>query len=188
MQRNLIILAAVLACSATTQAGEHRQLGAHQHGHGTLNIAVDGQSVSLELDAPAADITGFEHEAQTADEKAAYEKALSALKQPLTLFKFADAATCSVKEANAGLEQDDAKEGPPAAGGNDEPHEAHHADFNAQYLLDCKTPDSLKSLTIGYFAAFRNAQSLTVSVVTPKGQSTFEATRDKPVIDLSGLM
>lgn len=188
MQRTPIILAVILALTAPSHAGEHRQLGAHQHGHGTLNIAVDGQNVSLELDAPAADVAGFEHEAKTADDKATLDKAISTLKQPMTLFKFSEAAACAVKEASAGLEQEGATGNEPAKGSKDDEHEAHHADVNARYLLDCKAPADLKSLTIGYFAAFKNAQSLTVNVATPKGQSTFEATRDKPVIDLSSLM
>lgn len=187
MQRTLVVVAAVLACSIASHADEHRQLGAHQHGHGKLDIAVDGQNVSLELDAPGADIAGFEHEAKTADDKAALEKAVGTLKQPLALFKFPEAAACAVKEASAGLEKEEAAPDEHAGAAKEE-HESHHADFNAKYLLDCKSPAALKSLTISYFAAFKNAQSLTVSVVTPKGQSTFEATREKPNIDLSSLM
>ena len=42
---------------------KHRQLGAHEHGHGNFNIAIEGKSVSMELEAPGADIVGFEHKA-----------------------------------------------------------------------------------------------------------------------------
>ena len=35
------------------------QMDAHVHGHGILNIAVEGQVVEMELEAPGADIVGF---------------------------------------------------------------------------------------------------------------------------------
>ncbi len=192
MPRSIILAAAALACANVAVAAERRELGAHQHGHGTLNIAVEGNSVSIEFEAPGDDIAGFEHEAKTAQDKATLEKAISTLKAPLALFKFPDAAGCTVKDAKAKLEEEDehehAGEAAKAESKDEHDHEAHHAAFHAEYLLDCKSPAGLQSLTLGYFAAFKNAQSLTVGVITPKGQSKFEATRDKPVIDLSSVM
>ena len=42
--------------------GSERSLGAHQHGHGRVNLVLDGQDLWLELEAPGADIVGFEHQ------------------------------------------------------------------------------------------------------------------------------
>src|SRR5262249_38687966 len=43
----------------------HRELGPHEHGRGTLNIAIEGNRVSMELEVPGMDIAGFEHAAKT---------------------------------------------------------------------------------------------------------------------------
>ena len=37
-----------------TAMQEHRELGSHEHGRGTLNIAVEGNKVTMELEVPGA--------------------------------------------------------------------------------------------------------------------------------------
>ncbi len=44
-----------IAVPAWTAQAQHRELGPHQHGHGTLNIAIEGGRVSMELDVPGAE-------------------------------------------------------------------------------------------------------------------------------------
>ena len=43
-------------------------------------------------------------------------------------------------------------------------------------------------MTFEYFNVFAGAQELDVSVISPKGQSSFEVKRDKPSLDLTGIM
>lgn len=81
-----VVLSLSLAAPALADDG-HRELGAHVHGHGTLNIAVETTRVELELEAPGMDIVGFEHEAKTAEHKAAIEAAKAKLKDPLSFFR-----------------------------------------------------------------------------------------------------
>ena len=66
LRQNAFVFAGIVTCIAFSAAGEeHRQLGAHVHGHGRLNIAIEDKTVSIELEARGADIVGFEHEAAT---------------------------------------------------------------------------------------------------------------------------
>lgn len=107
--KKLVLSAAVgtaLICAAPLHAEEeHRQLGAHIHGHGTLNIAIEGGKVAMELVAPGMDIVGFEHAANTDKQKALVKKAIDTLeKDALTLFAVSEAAKCSVVKAKAELE------------------------------------------------------------------------------------
>ncbi len=83
---------------------EHRELGPHVHGHGTLNIAIEDKRVSMELEVPGMDIVGFEHAASTADQKAAVDKAKAQLEKPLGVFKLPAAAGCTVAEAKVVVE------------------------------------------------------------------------------------
>lgn len=195
MFRPLFTIGLGLVCvSGMARAQEHRQHAAHQHGHGTLSIAVEGGSVSMEFEAPGSDIAGFEHEAKSAAEKAAVAKAKAGLAEPLLLFTPPAAAQCSLKEAKVEIAGDETHDGHDGAHGHDHEHakpsesDTHHGEYHAQYVLDCKSPSALTSLTFAYFAQFKNAQALTVNVVTPKGQSQFEVTRDKSTLDLTQLM
>ena len=170
-----------LAYSASAPA-QHRELGAHEHGRGTLNVAVEGKRISMELEVPAADIVGFEHAARTRQQKAAVEKAKKQLLAPQVLFKLPSIAGCTVSAASVELESgghDDTKKG--------EQKDAH-SEFHAQYTFDCQTPTSLTSIEFDYFRTFPSAQRLNVNVITPKGQTKFEASRSKPRIDLAGMM
>lgn len=192
-------LALSLAFVSQAFAGEHRELGAHEHGHGTLNIAIEGKTVKLELEAPGADIAGFEHEPSTDAEKKVFEAAKATLAKPLELFVPPDAAKCSVKEAKVSVveeeheadhkdgHKEEHKDGHADHEGEKEA-EAHHNAFDVDYTLECAVIGELTSLDLKYFAAFPKAQRLTVNVITEKGQAQFEGSAKAPKIDLSGVM
>jgi hypothetical protein len=84
-----------------------RELDAHEHGVGTLNIAIDGATVAMSFEAPGADIVGFEYGAQSSTDLAAIDAAVAILGGPLDLFVMPDAASCSVVDAHAALEGDE---------------------------------------------------------------------------------
>src|SRR5262245_62835722 len=93
-----------LAAAASIAGAQQREAGAHEHGRGTLNIALEGNRLSMELEAPGADIVGFEHEAKTAKQKSAITTAKKQLAAPQALFQFPAAAGCVLKAANVSLE------------------------------------------------------------------------------------
>jgi hypothetical protein len=73
MRYSIAALLACLSLMVTTVAyaadTKHREAGAHTHGHGKVNIAIEGKQLFIELEAPGADIVGFEHKAKTASER-----------------------------------------------------------------------------------------------------------------------
>ena len=183
-----------VALQLNAASAQHRELDTHEHGRGTLNIAMEGARVTMELDVPGADIVGFEHMAKTKKQKAAVEKAKTQLEAPLALFVLPAAAGCKVNEAKVEIEggADDHDHGkgkpkPAKDAGKDE-HEHGHSEFRVQYALECTSPASLTGIEFGYFKTFAAAQKLEVNVITSKGQSKFMVTRAKPRIDLAGMM
>ena len=118
MRSRLLFLATLLAAQSAS-AEETRQLGAHEHGVGALDIAFESGQIAMAFKAPGADIVGFEHPAESDADKAAIEAALAVLADPLALFTLPDAAGCTVTEASAELES--------AEDGHDEhgEHEEH---------------------------------------------------------------
>jgi hypothetical protein len=99
---------AVSAVAATpVLAEESRQLNAHEHGVGTLDIAIEGGQIAIAFHAPGADIVGFEYRATSDEDHAAIDAAVVKLAEPLDLFVVSAAAGCSVVEAHAELEGDE---------------------------------------------------------------------------------
>ncbi len=204
---------AMLAIAPAALAEEHRQLGAHEHGHGKLNIAIEGNIVTMELEAPGADIAGFEHEATTPEQKAVLEKTAAQLAKPLDLFKVPGAAGCTAKDAKVAIQAEDHddddhdgdhdhdashQEGTKGSGNKaeheagheagHEGHEHHHSAYHVTYALTCAKPENLAAIDFDYFKAFSGARALTVNIITSKAQSSFEVAREKPHLDLNGLI
>ncbi len=111
-----------LAAAFPAFAEDARELDAHEHGVGTLNIAIDGTTFAIAFEAPGADIVGFEYAAESDADLAAIDAAVATLGAPLELFVMPDAAGCTVVETVAELESE---------GGHDdhgEEHDYDHAD------------------------------------------------------------
>jgi hypothetical protein len=118
-----ITLSLLASLAATTALAETtRQLDAHEHGFGALNIAIAGTALEMEFHAPGADIVGFEHAASSAEGRAAVDRAVATLARPLDLFQLPAAAECSVTEARAALEAEEAHDD------HDEDHGEDHAE------------------------------------------------------------
>ena len=155
---------------------EHRQLGAHEHGSGTFNIAIDGNMVSMELEAPGADIVGFEHKATTDVQKALVASAKAKLKEVANVVGLPNSAGCKLEGSTVKLEVE--------GKGN----KASHSEFYAEYQMTCTAPAKLGVIMFPYFENFKDAQELEVSVIGPKSQKRFEVERDAAKIDISGVI
>ncbi len=211
MKHAFSLLALVAAMPAL--ANDTRQLDAHEHGVGALNIAIDGTTVAMELHAPGADIVGFEYAAESDADLAAIDAAVATLSAPLDLFVLPDAAACTVTTAEAKLESEDdhdeehhddhAKEGhEDHADDKDHGHDEHehddhgdedhaehaedagHTEFHAEYTLTCDNPDALSEITFAYFDTFPNAKEVEVQIITASGAQGYEVERDAPVLNL----
>lgn len=209
-QTSIIALSVGLACVPALTFAEEK---AHVHGQGQLNLAIDGGELEIELIAPGADIVGFEHDANTAEDKAAVESAAAKLEDAMAILGIPAAAECILEEVeieSALLEDgdhdhDDHKD---EHGHKDDDHDDHahkdedghkdehdhddhdkkdgeqHAEFHAHYHFDCGAPAELTHLDLGYFKQFPNAEELDVQAITASGQISTELTAEKARLDL----
>jgi uncharacterized protein DUF2796 len=185
-----LTLALGLAAESSTAVAHKRELGAHEHGRGTLNMALEGNRLTMELEVPGFDIVGFEHMPTSRKDKAAVDNARNKLANPLALFKLPASAGCVVKEASAAFEADDHGQDR-TGGGKDKAAKsskpgAEHAQFHAQYALDCSAPGNITTIEFDYFRMFAGAQKLEVNLIAAKGQHKLEVTRARPRLDLAG--
>jgi Protein of unknown function (DUF2796) len=204
MTRTIAILAAGCAFGALQAAAEERrELGAHEHGHSVLNIAIAGERIDMELMAPGMDIVGFEHAAETDEHKAAVAEAEAILSDPLALFVLPDNAGCVIETAAVALEAEDEHEGEHGEehaedehaeeGAHEEERAEHegeesHTEFHAEYVLGCDSADDLATIEFAFFERFPGAEEIEVTVITESGQTRYEVERDVPRIDLKGLI
>jgi 3-phosphoglycerate kinase len=178
---------------ALADEAERRELGAHEHGHSVLNIAIEGDRIEMELMAPGVDIVGFEHAAETDEHKAAVEEAKGILSNPLALFVLPADAACTTKTAAVELEAEDEHEGEHPDEAEHDEHaedegEESHTEFHAEYAITCASPGDLGGIEFAFFDRFPGAEEIEVTLITETGQTSYEVERDSPRIDLRGLI
>jgi len=176
-------------------ADKHEEIGAHEHGHGSFNMAIDGNKVSMELEAPGADIVGFEYKAKTKAQKAKVKQATDDLKKIANVVGLPAAAGCAVKKASVELHIEGGDDHHDHKKKKKHSHDDHakkastHSEFHAEYELTCKSPGKLVEITFPYFKKFNGAEELEVKVVGGKGQKQYEVERGGSAkISLGGLI
>jgi hypothetical protein len=184
------VIASIVILGPAYAEETQRELGAHVHGHGTLNIAIEDTVLTIELTAPGDDIVGFEHPPNGDDEMKAIADAKARLEDALNLFAPPAEASCTVTSANAVTRKEEHEEHEAdtkaAASGEDHEEEGgEHSEFFAQYAFACQSPDALTKLTTRYFDQFERAKELEVTIIGPTGQSAQSIDRANPAIDLS---
>jgi hypothetical protein len=148
----------------------------HQHGVVTLDVAIDGSTLTLELNAPLDSLVGWERAPRNDAERRAAADTLQRLRDPAQLFTPDAAAQCqaAAPQVDAGLLAPGAK---PAAG--------EHAELRASYTYRCAQAAQLRSIALPLFDAFKRIQRVDVQVVGPQGQRKATLRRTGAVLKLA---
>ncbi|WP_040261537.1 DUF2796 domain-containing protein [Pseudomonas massiliensis] len=170
-----------LSHAATKAPHSHGSLGAHEHGTARLDVALDGQTLALDLDSPGMNLVGFEHAPTSDADRAAVARAREKLTAPLELFNLPAAARCSVtrQELLSPLFGN-------AASDHDHDHDEHdadahheHSDVDGHFQLHCEQPQALTGLDLArFFTTFPSTHKVLVQAITPNGQVGLDATPD----------
>ncbi|MBF8162771.1 DUF2796 domain-containing protein [Ectopseudomonas hydrolytica] len=188
MRHLLLALPFALLPLAAAQAHEHGHdhdhhhdsLGAHEHGVASLNVALDGNLLELQLDSPAMNLVGFEHAAKSDADKAKVAAAKRELEQPVSLFALSS-GDCKATEV--------ALQSPLFAGKahdhkhdhHDHKHEGEHSDIHAHYRFECAKANELKQLDLAeLFKRFPATEKIQVQLIGPNGQQGAELTAAQP--------
>jgi len=191
--------AMLVALSASVAAHEP---GAHVHGVASLQVAIDGKQVSIDMDSPLDNIVGFEHAAKTDKDRQAIKAMAAKFHQGEKLFVLTPAAQCTLQSVNLNSAVIDptllAKEGagptspnsPAAPASPTPPSEvkptaagkksaAVHGDLEATLSFVCANPTVLKELDVRLFDAFPHLKRLNAALVGPRGQTSAKLTAAK---------
>ena len=151
------MLAAALGPAFPASAQDSRELGAHEHGHVTLQIAISGDAVEMMLEAPGADIVGFEHAAGTEEQTAAVAAAREALGDPAAILAIPVAAGCTGGAAEVELHQ-----------------EGEHNAFEVTHRLACTDTAAITAIETRLFDLYPSIEQIDIEYVTPAGQGAGE--------------
>lgn len=168
--RKSIIAGIIAALPLLAQAHEP---GAHTHGAAKLQIAVDGNILTLDFESPLDNLLGFEHLPRSEKQKAAVRAMAERLNQPETLFLPTPAASCT--PVSAKLESPVLEAAKKADGDG-------HADLDAEFVFKCARPGELRGMEVKLFAAFRNLRRLDVQVAGTRGQAAARLTPAQRII------
>ena len=98
--KHTLALVIGLSLSTTAMAEEYRQHDAHEHGHVEFNIAQDGKDLLVEITAPGADVVGFEHAPENAEQEQQLKQAVAKLEDTSSLFTINSQAECDIADVH----------------------------------------------------------------------------------------
>lgn len=186
------VIAASLLSLPAVSADSHDHHGnhpAHEHGVGKLDVALEGNTLTLHLDTPLINLAGFEHAATSARDKETVQAMAKTLRDVGRMFATDAAAQCKPAEIQlesavlppALLGEKAASGAAPEAAPND-----GHADLDGDFTLVCASPGALTAVDIGgLLRAFPGFQRIDVQLATPKKQAAFQLAPGNAAIPLN---
>ncbi|MEX2476389.1 DUF2796 domain-containing protein [Marinobacter sp.] len=172
----LFLTSAILAGTAVASDNP----GAHRHGHGQLQVAVEGGRVDLVFTSPAYNLAGFERDARTPEEEAQLEDLADWLgTQPLV---DTDPASCTVVaaqvhhsgSANAEQHHDHGHD-------SDDHHDGeaeNHREYEVSQQLECGELANGQNLNATIMGEYPDIEALSVQWVTETGQGSTRLEQD----------
>ena len=94
----LLSLASLPALAADEGHDHHGNHPAHVHGVGKLDVALEGNTLTLHLDSPLINLVGFEHAASSGKDKDTVRAAVKNLREVNRMFATDAAAQCKPAE------------------------------------------------------------------------------------------
>ena len=169
---------------SAAQTGGFVQEEPHEHGAASLDVVLEGETLSMEFVSPAVNLVGFEYEPATPKEEEAVADALARLEDGAALFAPAEAAGCELSsqeverevtsEGHSEEEHTDEETGGAGEEGDGE-EGAVHSEFHATYTFTCAQPDGLSGVNLReLFALYPGIEDLDVQYVLPSGQGAAE--------------
>ena len=130
--------------------GETLEKGKHVHGEVTFNVALDGEALTVELDAPAINVVGFEKTPRTDAER----KAVATVDAWL-----AGGSEIAAVPRNAGCRLQSVDYTPPKLGSG-------HADYRARYAFRCTNPGALEWVELWALRKLEGIERAEANVIT----------------------
>lgn len=151
----ILSLPLLLLATASLWGQEAHGHKAHVHGVASLDLAIEGRTLTAIFESPADSIMGFEHAAKTSEEKKKQAEALTRLKARFgEMLLLPAAAQCTWKAAKAEVHV-----------------HGSHADVEAEFTAECKGPLDRGEIRFAFMKVFPDVHELKIQLIGP-GQQT----------------
>ncbi|MBU3672580.1 MAG: DUF2796 domain-containing protein [Sinobacteraceae bacterium] len=138
--------------------GESLEQGKHVHGEVTINVALEGNSLAVEVNAPALHVLGFERAARSAEEQRVMSEANAWLKSGTSIIGVPTTARCRLQSVEFT---------PPSA-------TAKHPDYRASYLYRCEQPASLAWVELWALRRLKGVEKVEFTLLNGSVQKQLE--------------
>lgn len=164
-----------LACTATLviPAAAHQQ-HSHTHGHLSLDVAIDAQSITLLIESPLDSFLGFERAPRNNMERKRVSQLVAQWNAADQLFQPATASGCQLVKVELESEvlglggehnqrhADKAVEHSPPA--------SEHGDISIEVVFTCAKAELTQYLDIKLFDVYQRLKHIDAQVASPQGQ------------------
>ncbi len=180
-----LLLPLLVAASGNALAQE--SLAPHVHGEALLQVVMDGQELVINLNSPAFNLLGFEHEPQNSEEQALVENLDTNMRDPQFWLELPTAANCSLSRVELGQHVETTMPGEADDHDHDHEHEhaghSEHRDLAYEYHFLCADPDQFEQAQVKLFDHFPALTSLHAEVIG-KRQSLQELSASNPILQM----
>lgn len=174
------VIATLAVTAAMALSAAAQQQHAHTHGRLTLDVAVDGQTITLAIESPLNGFLGFERAPRTNAERKRVADMVARLNTADQLFQPDPAAGCKLSKVeltSTALDLGAKKEeehGHSHAGkdghDHDHDHAGEHADIDIDVVFTCANAAQAKFIDVKLFAAYQRIRTIDAQVASPQGQ------------------
>ncbi|MCA3086160.1 MAG: DUF2796 domain-containing protein [Rhodocyclaceae bacterium] len=172
----------VVCATAFASKGKHKSHGAHEHGNAKLNLVVEGNKLTAQLEVPSESIYGFEYEPKSEKDKkqreAGGEKLKSSFEKMLVIDKSLGCAFQNTKldlhASDGGKGHDDHKSG----------KKGEHSETRAEFVATCQKPLAGTKVSFAFGKVFPRIKEIKVQVISDSKQSGADIDNDKGDVTL----
>lgn len=204
MQKAYLLTLSLLASSvALATEDEHREHGAHEHGHAQMSVIVEKNDLLISLESPAINVFGFEHKPENKMQHKKVGDAVKDLEKVQSLITLDKSANCNLVKskvdqpfeiAHADEDKDEHKHDADHKDEHDEhkhdeDHAEHkestHSDVDVEITYACKDASKLTKMDLsGLFKRFPIFEELDVQGIINGKQTATELSKDQAVLSL----
>jgi len=156
----------------------HSAQDAHVHGVSHLTIALESQTLLVEINSPLMDIVGFEGEPRTKVQKDSLELATNKLRRigNVLIFK---GGSCLRQNIAVNLGHDHSNEH-----SHSESDHNTHSEISAVYKFKCSKPEELQEIAVLLPNQFSRMEKIKAQWTTPDSQGQITLDKNKNIINL----
>lgn len=166
MKKNIITLSALTLCLSFSAFSATKV----EQKPVEIQIAQKKNQLRVEVNAPSTDLVGYGYYPKTTNEKIAYNRVMTILKNPKTFFAVNAEAGCNLSSKN--VEHS-------LANNKNKYMKNASSNFIAEYSFNCKNPSKIKDIKYHWFKTFPTTKKISIVASTDKGNKSGEVTADR---------